>query len=462
MHRSALRTLAIVLFETALIFFLVVVATWVRLGSDLAWDEFMLRNGVGKAFLVTIVTQLCLYFADLYSPRQTTDRRDMFIRLIQALGAASFILAGLYLWLEDLALGRLVFLVAALFVIVGVVGWRLLFEVTSRAMGPRERLLLVGTSPAAVALARELHEHRVELGVEIVGFVDPDPARVGTPLLNPGIIGAVADIPTIVHDRRVDRVVVSLVDARGKLQMDELLQMKLDSGVTFDHLPTVYEEYIGKIALENLRPSWLIFSSGFKKTRVLLAAKRVLDVVSALVGLILLAPVLAIVAALVRLTSKGPALYHQERVGQGGRLYTVHKFRSMCQNAEAGTGAVWAQARDSRVTPIGGFLRRTRLDETPQLWNVLVGDMSIVGPRPERPEFVSQLTEQIPFYGLRHTVRPGVTGWAQVRYTYGASVEDSMEKLQYDLFYIKHMTIAFDLFILFSTVKTVVLRRGAQ
>jgi sugar transferase (PEP-CTERM system associated) len=281
-------------------------------------------------------------------------------------------------------------------------------------------------------------------------------------VINPGVIGAVADIPSIVHDRRVDRVVVSLSDARGKLPMDDLLRMKLDRGVTFDHLATVYEEYTGKIAIENLRPSWLIFSAGFKKTQLLLAAKRALDIVAALVGLIVMAPVMAIVAAAVRLTSRGPALYHQQRVGHGGRVFTVHKFRSMRQDAEAETGAVWARAKDSRLTPVGGFLRRTRLDEVPQLWNVLVGDMSMVGPRPERPEFVSQLTEQIPFYGLRHSVRPGVTGWAQVRYTYGASVEDSMEKLQYDLFYIKHMTFAFDLFVMFSTVKTVILRRGAQ
>jgi lipopolysaccharide/colanic/teichoic acid biosynthesis glycosyltransferase len=171
---------------------------------------------------------------------------------------------------------------------------------------------------------------------------------------------------------------------------------------------------------------------------------------------------MGLVALAVRMTSTGPVLYHQARVGKGGRVFTVHKFRSMRQDAEAGTGAVWAQVGDARLTPVGGFLRRTRLDELPQLWNVLIGDMSMVGPRPERPEFVGQLTEQIPFYGLRHTVRPGVTGWAQVRYTYGASVEDSMEKLQYDLFYIKRMTLAFDLFVLFSTIKTVVLRRGAQ
>jgi exopolysaccharide biosynthesis polyprenyl glycosylphosphotransferase len=246
------------------------------------------------------------------------------------------------------------------------------------------------------------------------------------------------------------------------LPMDDLLQMRLNRGVTFDHLASVYEEYSGKIAIENLRPSWLIFSQGFKKTRVMLAAKRILDIVAASIGLLIASPVMAIVAIAVRATSKGPALYHQERVGQGGRIFTVHKFRSMRQDAEAGTGAVWAKAKDPRITPIGKFLRRTRLDEIPQLLNVLVGDMSMVGPRPERPEFVGQLTEKIPFYGLRHSVRPGVTGWAQVRYTYGASIEDAMEKLQYDLFYIKHMTVAFDLYVMFSTIKTVVLRRGAQ
>ena len=461
MQRSLLRTLGLVLFEAALIFSILVTTAWVRL-NDEEWAAFIFQYGIAKSWIITFVTQLCLYFADLYSERQGVDRRDLFIRIMQALGAASFVLAALYVVFPSLAIGRLVFIFASVLVIIAVVGWRVVFEWTNRAIGPRERLLLVGTSPAAVALARELHEHRIELGVEIVGFVDPDPSRVGAPVLNPGVIGAVADIPHIVKDRRVDRVVVSLVDARGKLKMEELLQMKLENGVSFDHLPTLYEEYTGKIAVENLRPSWLIFSEGFKKTHILLFAKRVLDIAAAFVGLVVLAPVMALTALAVKLTSTGPALYHQVRVGKGGREYTVHKFRSMRQDAEAGTGAVWAQAQDPRITPIGRFLRRTRLDELPQLWNVLVGDMSMVGPRPERPEFVSQLTEQIPFYGLRHTVRPGVTGWAQVRYTYGASVEDSMEKLQYDLFYIKHMTVAFDLFVLFSTIKTVVLRRGAQ
>jgi exopolysaccharide biosynthesis polyprenyl glycosylphosphotransferase len=243
--------------------------------------------------------------------------------------------------------------------------------------------------------------------------------------------------------------------------MDKLLEMKLD-GVSFDHLASVYEEYTGKIAVENLRPSWLIFSSGFRKSHAFAAIKRVCDVVMAATGLVLAAPLMAVVAAAIRLTSDGPVLYHQNRVGLQGRIFRIHKFRSMRADAEATTGPVWAsKGGDPRVTPLGQVLRRTRFDELPQLWNVIRGDMSFVGPRPERPEFVRELTRDIPFYGQRHVVRPGVTGWAQVRYTYGASTEDALQKLQYDLFYIKNMSLSFDLLVVLSTIKTVVLRKGA-
>jgi exopolysaccharide biosynthesis polyprenyl glycosylphosphotransferase len=243
--------------------------------------------------------------------------------------------------------------------------------------------------------------------------------------------------------------------------MDKLLEMKLD-GVSFDHLPSVYEEYTGKIAVENLRPSWLIFSEGFRKSRAMSAGKRLLDVVLGTLGLMIGLPILALVALAVRLTSSGPVFYHQRRVGLHGRIFTVHKFRTMRADAEAKTGPVWASKKgDPRVTPIGRFLRRSRLDELPQLWNVLKGEMSVVGPRPERPEFVTDLTRDIPYYGQRHVVRPGLTGWAQVRYTYGASAEDALQKLQYDLYYIKNLSIAFDLFIMLETIKTVVVRRGS-
>ncbi len=453
------RSLALIAFETVLIVGAVCAGAALRLG-DGAWDLLFTHGDIGKALLIALVSQLCLYYADLYELRVVRDRRELFIGVVQALSATSFILAAIYFWFPILIIGRGVFVASSSLVLIAVAGWRFVFEWLTRKVAPRERLLLVGTGAAAVTLAKELFERRQELGVEIVGFVDPDPARVGAPVINPGVIGTINDIPTIVANRGVDRVVVSLADARGKLPMDQLLDMKLD-GVSFDHLASVYEELTGKIAVENLRPSWLIFSSGFRKSRPVRAAKRSLDIVAAVIGLIIAAPLMAAAAAAVKLTSTGPAIYRQQRVGLQNRNFTVYKFRSMRQDAEAGTGAVWARKNDNRVTPVGRFLRRTRLDELPQLWNVLKGDMSLVGPRPERPEFVKQLTEQIPFYGQRHAMRPGLTGWAQVRYTYGASVEDALEKLQYDLFYIKNLSIPLDLFILFSTVKTVLFRHGS-
>ena len=459
-HRVTGRAGVLVALEMMLIVSAVAAAAYVRLG-DWAWEIMIVEGGFGKALLIAGVCQICLYYADLYDLRQLSDRRELFVRIVQALGSASFILAALYFWFPALIIGRGVFMIAALLVITLVIGWRVAFEWLSRHVRPRERLLLVGTGQPAIALAREIFERRHELGVEIVGFVDPDPAMIGAPMINPGVIGTIEDIPSIVRARGVDRVVVSLADARGKLPMDKLLEMKLD-GVTFDHLATVYEEYTGKIAVENLRPSWLIFSQGFHKSGVLSAGKRALDLAAAALGLLLAGPLMAIVAVVIRVTSPGEVFYHQRRVGLHGRIFTIHKFRSMRQDAEAGTGPVWAsKAGDPRVTIIGRILRRTRIDELPQLWNVLKGDMSFVGPRPERPEFVSELTQEIPFYGQRHVVRPGVTGWAQVRYTYGASREDALEKLQYDLFYIKNLSIALDLYIILETVKTVILQKGA-
>jgi len=449
------RTAGLIVCETLVIVGAVNLAAYVRL------YEFSFVERLPKALLIAGVTQLCLYFADLYDLRVISDRRELFLQATQALGATSVILAFVYFWAPDLIIGRGVFAVSAVLVVTLVFGWRIAFEWTSRRVGPVERLLLVGTSDSAVRLARELYDRRRDLGVEIVGFIDPDPTRVGAPVINPGVIGTIEDIPAIVRARAVDQVVVSLADARGKLPMDKLLEMKID-GVRFAHLATVYEKYTGKIAVENLRPSWLIFSDGFRKGRAQDLVKRTLDIGFAGLGLLLALPIMVIVAIAVRVSSRGPAMYHQTRVGQYGRVFMLHKFRSMRVDAEKHTGAVWARSNDDRVTPVGGFLRRARLDELPQLWNVLRGDMSLVGPRPERPEFVSSLTREIPYYGQRHSVRPGVTGWAQVRYAYGASVQDALEKLQHDLFYIKNRTLALDLFIVAKTVKTVLMRKGGQ
>jgi len=456
MQRVTWRLPTLILLESALIVGGLGLAVWIVGGQTREASAQTLL----KALFVAGVCQVCLYFADLYDVRMVTDRRELFVRLLQALGATSVILAVVYFWLPWMVIGRGVFVTASAFLITLIIGWRLVFDWITRRLGTPERLVLVGTSPAGVALARELHE-RWNLGVKIVGFVDADPARVGERVINPGIIGTIEDIPAIVRERSVDRVVVNLADSRGKLPMDKLLEMKLN-GVRFDDLASVYEECTGKIAVENLRPSWLIFSAGFRKGRVLRAAKRTIDLCAAGVGLVLATPIMLAIWLAVKATSDGPVVYSQERVGLHGRLFIVHKFRSMRQNAESGTGAVWARLDDDRVTPVGRFLRQTRLDELPQLWNVLLGDMSLVGPRPERPEFVRALAQQIPFYGERHAIKPGITGWAQVRYTYAASVVDSMEKLQYDLFYIKNLSVALDFYIILKTIKTVLLRRGAQ
>jgi sugar transferase (PEP-CTERM system associated) len=411
--------------------------------------------------VVAAVLQVCLHYSDLYDVRKLADRRDLLTGLVRSLGAASLILAVVYYLLPDLVIGRGVFALATVSIVMLVAGWRMAFEWLSIRGRPTERLLIVGTGGAAVTLARELFERRSELGVELVGFVDPDPSRVGAPVVNPGVIGTISDIPGIVRGRRVDRVVVSLADSRGKLNMDELLAMKLNEGVRFDHLASVYEEYTGKIAVENLRPSWMIFSDGFRKSTLLETVKRLSDIVLACVGLLFSLPLMLFATAAIKLTSPGPVLYSQQRVGKDGVLFTIFKFRSMGFNAEAATGAVWSVQNDPRVTPVGRFLRRTRLDELPQLWNVLRGDMSFVGPRPERPEFIAALICQIPFYGQRHVVRPGLTGWAQVRHRYGSSVDDAQEKLQYDLFYIKHLSLPFDIYIILETVKTVLVRSGS-
>jgi len=454
--RANRRSMALVGCESIFITGAVTLSAYVLVGDHVR-PIFNSSAVLWRSLLIAFVCQLCLYYGDVYEFGITADRRELLARILKALGGSLMILAALYFQFPKLVIGHGVVSMAALLAVALVIGWRLAFVWMAKSLAPRKRLLIIGTSPTAISFAREL-EGRDELGVEIVGFVDPDASASGTSAAR--VIGSIEDIPAIVRARSVDRVVVSLADARGKLPMATLLQMKLD-GVTFDHLASVYEEYTGKIAVENLRPSWLIFADGFRKSRGHAIVKRVTDVCFAAAALIVLFPVLLLVALAVRLTSQGPILYHQRRVGQNGQLFYVHKFRSMLADAEATTGAVWAKKGDARITPLGGFMRRSRLDELPQLWNILCGHMSVVGPRPERPEFVGALRQQIPFYAQRHVVKPGLTGWAQVRYTYGASVEDAMEKLQYDLFYIKHMSIALDVLIMLATVKTVLLRKGA-
>jgi sugar transferase (PEP-CTERM system associated) len=310
----------------------------------------------------------------------------------------------------------------------------------------------------ALTIARQIRAQH-DFAYRIVGFLE-EPSSGDVPAVGLSVLGTAADLPRLIVQHEVDRIVVCLADRRGRLPIQELLQAKL-SGVRVEDAATTYERITGKILTDGLKPSWLIFSDGFRASRATRVAKRVLDMALAGLGLVVAAPLMLLTAIAIRLDSPGPILYRQERVGEGGRVFTLCKFRSMRADAESGT-PVWAKDKDDRVTRVGRFIRLTRLDELPQLWNVVRGDMSFVGPRPERPYFVQQLAAGIPFYMERHAVRPGVTGWAQVKYRYGASVEDAMEKLRYDLYYIKHLSIVFDVTIVIDTVKVILSGRGAK
>ncbi|EPR37249.1 sugar transferase, PEP-CTERM system associated protein [Desulfovibrio sp. X2] len=256
-----------------------------------------------------------------------------------------------------------------------------------------------------------------------------------------------------------DKLVVSLAERRGVFPVQEMLSCKL-SGIEVMDAPSFYEQVTEKLLIENITPSWFIFSHGFKVTSVLRGLKRLSDIVLSLVGCVIALPIVPFVILAIKLDSPGPILFRQVRVGQSDRPFTLNKFRTMRQDAEAKTGAVWSQVDDPRITKVGRFLRKSRLDEIPQLYNILVGDMSLVGPRPERPEFVAKLKERIPYYSERHYVKPGLTGWAQVCYPYGSSVEDAIEKLRYDLYYIKNISFTLDIRIILRTVGVVLFGKG--
>jgi sugar transferase (PEP-CTERM system associated) len=416
-------------------------------------------GAIWKVFLITVLCQLSFYYHDLYDLTAVNSPRELLVRLLQASGWASLLLAALYLAFPRLIIGHGVLASSVFVFVVAVTVWRLLFLQVGGARRLQEHVLIVGTSASARIVAREVLDQR-DYAYTIVGFTEEDPSRIGTSIVNPKVIGTHADIMRLVRDHRVNRIIVALADRRGRLPIEELLEAKLQ-GVRIEEPETTYERLTGKIMLDELKPSWLIFSDGFRARRVTRAIKRAIDLALALVGLALAAPLMVLTALAVRVDSVGPILYAQERVGEHGRRFTLYKFRSMRTDAERGT-PLWARDQDDRVTGVGRFIRLTRLDEMPQLWNVLRGDMSFVGPRPERPFFVEQLTEAIPFYHQRHAVKPGATGWAQVKYRYGASFEDAREKLRYDLYYIKHMSIIFDLTIVFDTIKVILSRRGAQ
>ena len=411
-----------------------------------------------KGAAVAAVTMLALYLADLYKVDFRIRRVELFSRLFIALTAAATIIAAIGFAVPVLRLSRLAFLHIVGVTALGLLASRLAWI----ALGPKRRLshrvLVLGVGQSA-AILPELQFSGTR-PFTILGFLEDAPDAADRVPAGFELLGKTKDLRSLADELKPDLVVVALAEMRRALPAEDLLECRLQ-GINVEEWPTFYEKQTGKILVANLRPSWLIFSDGFVKTETTRMVKRAMDIGLALAGLALSLPVMALVAVLVKLDSKGPVLFRQQRVGERGRIFVLNKFRSMSVDAER-HGAVWAAADDPRVTRVGHWLRRMRLDELPQFWNVLVGDMSFVGPRPERPEFVGTLQREIPYYMGRHSVKPGITGWAQVRHCYAASVEDSMEKLQYDLYYIKNLSPLLDLVILLSTLQVVLFARGSR
>jgi sugar transferase (PEP-CTERM system associated) len=452
------RRLGAVVLENILLACCVLDAIHIRMTDSITgiadYKPYILR-----AIIIALVFQLFLHLRDVYDFRKTISFARFFVHLAQALVLASGSLSFLYYVSPEFMVGPGVFAVSLILIAIFLTLWHTLLRLYLGVRTPRSNLLILGTGRLARELVTEILRHP-ELGIGVCGFVDDNPALLGTSIVNPRVVGPSSDLRSIVMEHKADRVVVELQDRRGRMPIEELLHLKTQ-GIAIEEATSLYERISGKIAIENLKPSWMIFNAGFEVSRTMQLQKRLLSIVISAFLLALFFPIMLLISVLIKWDTRGPILHRQERIGQDGKVFTLWKFRSMRVDAEKETGPVWSAPGDARVTRVGKILRRSRLDELPQLINVLSGDMSLVGPRPERPHFVKELSTMIPFYHLRHAVKPGITGWAQINYEYGNSVRDAVEKLQYDLFYIKHMSWLLDSVIVLETIKTVLVRRGS-
>ena len=452
--KSLLLLLGDVLLITASLY--VDEALWM-LGTPVPWSDAL--PSLPTAAVYVLLGILSFFLAGLYESHPLQREREIVAKAI----AAGSVWGILYLALGLSAAGpggtRWGGLPPVVLATAAVILLRYAFRLLIRTDPFRERILFVGATPTAEHLIQELEANHP--GYEIVGYVDDRPAEQVALTNGFRVLGATQELQDIAASSGVGTIVVCLTERRGAFPLQPILECKL-RGIRIEDWPAFYEKLTGKIVVQNLRPSWLVFSEGFSRTLFTRVVKRTIDLVLAAVFLALGWPIFLLVAAAIRLDSPGPIFLRQERVGERGRLFTLLKFRTMVQNAEEQTGPVWASDCDPRITRVGHWLRKIRLDELPQIWNVFKGEMSFIGPRPERPHFVAQLQEKIPYYAERHSIKPGITGWAQVRYPYGSTIQDAEEKLQYDLYYVKNLSGFLDIDILLSTVRVVLFGKGAR
>ncbi len=451
-----IRNVFLITLESLFLYMSIIFSSFIVFQDSLGVDSLSLDM---KAACIVSVCVLCLYCNNIYSIKDMTGYMDLTIRLFQSFGVALIILALFYLKFSEAIISTRFFLVYIPVVIGGLSAWRFVYVFLLRSGILSQNIFILGGSDLALDMYHEI-ESEIDCGYCVKGIVSqnyiPEFDTLKVPYIN-----TYEGLSKTARAYGVTRIVVALKEKRGNFPMEELLMCRIN-GIDVIEGHTFYEMLTGKFLVSSINPTWLIFSNGFRKSRVRNVLKRIEDILSSLILMTFFLPVILVAALLIKCESKGPIFFCQERLGLKHKPYTLYKFRSMVENAEALSGPVWASKEDRRITRVGSFIRKWRVDELPQLFNVLKGDMSLVGPRPEREYFVKDLEVKIPYYEERFIVRPGVTGWAQVRYEYGDSVEDAMEKLNYDLFYIKNMSIFMDIVIVFRTIRTVLFGVGAR
>jgi len=451
-------SLALFSSEILLILASYVLATYVVLTVDPT--VFLLYDrGLVRILLVLASILVGMHFHDLYSNLFVRSRRVLIQQLCLVIGVA-FLVQALIGYLDaTLRVPIRVMVLGSILAVPAIFAWRVFFSAYVLRVVGRDRLLLVGASPLLEDIGKHIEDHP-ETGLQVVGYVR-DSEEAGTAMAGGKVLGPIAALREIVQATNPDRIVVGMTERRAQMPVSELLELRF-AGHIIEEAASTYEKVCGRVCLKEMRPSQLIYTGELGPRRASMFYQTAINLILAAIGVVAAMPLMLLIALAVRFTSAGPVLYRQVRVGMGGRPFTLYKFRSMRADAEAETGAVWASRDDPRVTPLGRTMRKLRIDEIPQLFNVLKGEMSIVGPRPERPEMVRSLAQQIPYYRHRHCVRPGITGWAQVNYKYGDTLEDVIRKLEYDLYYIKNMSPSLDSYIIFLTIKAMLLTRGSQ
>lgn len=435
--------------------FMLPIALW---AGDL--DLFLAyEDGVARISLVVLVLILSLYYQDFYSNVRVRSKTLLLQNLILTIGAVFMTQAAVAYITPVLMMPRVAMILGCFLVVISFAALRIVYgAVLFKALG-LQKLLFLGSNAVSRSVIDRIM-HRPELGFITVGMVSNSYAT-GTPICGTQVLGPTTELRDIVSKSKPHRIIVGMTERRNFLPVQDLLDLRFQ-GIRIEEAASLYETVFGRVATQELRPSQLIYSTELGPLPGSMHVQTIYSVAIALICLLLAFPLMMVVALLVKLTSPGPVFFRQTRVGLNNVPFTLFKFRSMVSDAEAKTGAVWATKNDPRVTPIGRYLRKLRLDELPQLINVIRREMSIVGPRPERPEFVQVLSEKIPFYRQRHSVRPGITGWAQINYKYGETIEDTIIKLEYDLYYIKNLSPALDCYILFHTLKVMLFTQSGQ